>query len=442
MDNNNTFMLRSFLFCLVVLINFNVGFAQVPLNEVTEEPSTSVGRFSNKMPPKVLLGLAQIPQLADVDTADWTYVREHLDGIWANAANTGVDNAVSISKSVNTENYFFIGSIQEVNYGNGLLESLKYTLNTGLYNGMSEKAKKPKAVFVNDYITKDGNDSLRYYGEGYLQAAIDWTRKNYFDGENPFNNGLYITVRTGQFNKKVYNKTYNPATTGPLVGRAFSTMKEACESGGGVVWERAPQDFMAPGEEDNQLTYIQAFNRAHELGGEFIWLMPRGNVGTPEDHTNNLVKAYQWFEENEIFPDKIVVIGYSRAAADGEIDYLAMLPMINPTNPDLPALGSFTGTMYWCIKQRENYLAVGVDSRKTIEPELCVYPNPATTIINIEGLEANSVVEIYSINGSLLLKREMSGNKVELDISAFTKGIYLLRGQTKDRYFVHKIVIE
>jgi hypothetical protein len=33
-----------------------------------------------------------------------------------------------------------------------------------------------------------------------------------------------------------------------------------------------------------------------------------------------------------------------------------MLPMANKSEPSLPAPGSFTGAMYWAIKQREKAL--------------------------------------------------------------------------------------
>jgi hypothetical protein len=71
-----------------------------------------------------------------------------------------------------------------------------------------------------------------------------------------------------------------------------------------------------------------------------------------------------------------------------------------------------------------------------------MYPNPAITWLNVEGLEHNSVVEIYSVNGSLLLKRTVSGHKVELDVSAFNKGFYLLKGQSESGYFLRKVNIQ
>jgi hypothetical protein len=41
----------------------------------------------------------------------------------------------------------------------------------------------------------------------------------------------------------------------------------------------------------------------------------------------------------------------------GEIEYLDMLPMVNESDPSLPVSGSFTGALYWAIKQREKALA-------------------------------------------------------------------------------------
>ncbi|MGE0076220.1 MAG: MBG domain-containing protein [Bacteroidales bacterium] len=58
-----------------------------------------------------------------------------------------------------------------------------------------------------------------------------------------------------------------------------------------------------------------------------------------------------------------------------------------------------------------------------------VYPNPASDLINVhlpDGLE-NVTVELLSINGVKLSVIETSGNVTPINVSALTKGIYILR---------------
>ena len=333
---------------LVCLCNFT--FAQVKLSDITEQPSSDVGRFSNAIPPKVLMGLAHVPHLADVDPNDWTYVREHLEGVWMNLALTGSDRAKKILTSLKTRDYYFIAGVSAVNYDSkGTL--LNVTLGIGgVYNTFKDMAIEPRLVMVNDYVSKNGGDESRYYGPGYVDAAKKYVLSVL--GNNPFGNRFYITTRAGHFSSSVYDKTYDPQKTGPLKGRAFSTMQDVSGEGG-FAYERAAIDILSP---ENKKAYIQSFNRSRELGAELLWLCPRGQTGQAKAATDGLVNAYKWFAENKIFPDKIVITAYSRTAKAGGIPYLSMTPMINPKDPDLIADGSFTGALYWCIKQREKAL--------------------------------------------------------------------------------------
>ncbi len=101
------------------------------------------------------------------------------------------------------------------------------------------------------------------------------------------------------------------------------------------------------------------------------------------------------------------------------------------------------------IKEYENYVpfnystwfVTGLNTNAQ-KNKVKMYPNPAIKWLNVEGLEHNSVVEIYSINGSLLLKKTVSGHKVELDVSAFNKGFYLLKGQSESGYFLRKVNVQ
>ncbi|MBE0648471.1 MAG: T9SS type A sorting domain-containing protein [Bacteroidales bacterium] len=71
---------------------------------------------------------------------------------------------------------------------------------------------------------------------------------------------------------------------------------------------------------------------------------------------------------------------------------------------------------------------MGVADPETVQPEISIYPNPTTDIINIETGEDDSYqIGIYDLAGKRLLQRDERGNKFQLDIKELPKGIYMLR---------------
>jgi len=73
-----------------------------------------------------------------------------------------------------------------------------------------------------------------------------------------------------------------------------------------------------------------------------------------------------------------------------------------------------------------------------------VYPNPTTDIITIESSlnSKNATVYIYNIQGQLLLQQPVENYKMEIDISGFCKGVYLVRALGEDVNVVKKIMKE
>ncbi len=56
--------------------------------------------------------------------------------------------------------------------------------------------------------------------------------------------------------------------------------------------------------------------------------------------------------------------------------------------------------------------------------QLQIYPNPASDVLNIQGLEEGTLVEIYGAAGSLLKKVQLSGGTV--NVSDLAKGVYFV----------------
>lgn len=65
-----------------------------------------------------------------------------------------------------------------------------------------------------------------------------------------------------------------------------------------------------------------------------------------------------------------------------------------------------------------------------------IYPNPASNYLNIQGPDDGlATYSIYTVNGSLILRTQ---NR-KIDISKYTKGIYVLKIETGNHNFTHRI---
>jgi hypothetical protein len=85
------------------------------------------------------------------------------------------------------------------------------------------------------------------------------------------------------------------------------------------------------------------------------------------------------------------------------------------------------------------------DQPESSTPFKC-YPNPTTNKIWIEtnsNLQGETAICIFSINGALL-KQEIFQNQnlIEMDVSAFVKGIYVLKIQTEREIVSQKLVVQ
>ena len=70
-----------------------------------------------------------------------------------------------------------------------------------------------------------------------------------------------------------------------------------------------------------------------------------------------------------------------------------------------------------------------------------LYPNPVSDILRVKSSFGNiSDINIYGINGKLYRKYNINHGSVELDLSAFESGVYVIKIQTASELFVRKII--
>jgi hypothetical protein len=62
------------------------------------------------------------------------------------------------------------------------------------------------------------------------------------------------------------------------------------------------------------------------------------------------------------------------------------------------------------------------------QDEIFIWPNPTNSYININlsGQNCNNEISVLDIKGSLVFKKTVSSNNIQLDISNFKQGLYFV----------------
>lgn len=75
------------------------------------------------------------------------------------------------------------------------------------------------------------------------------------------------------------------------------------------------------------------------------------------------------------------------------------------------------------------------------EGDFTLYPNPVKEILKIETNNSDMhCIEITSLNGQLIYKREMEGPTLQLDLSSFQKGVYIITVKSRNIIRTDKII--
>jgi len=77
----------------------------------------------------------------------------------------------------------------------------------------------------------------------------------------------------------------------------------------------------------------------------------------------------------------------------------------------------------------------------SIRENVFVYPNPATEKLTIESFQ-KSTIDIFNIQGQIILRQQLQQDKTDIDISGLAKGVYILRLYGNDKTAVSRILKE
>lgn len=89
--------------------------------------------------------------------------------------------------------------------------------------------------------------------------------------------------------------------------------------------------------------------------------------------------------------------------------------------------------------------SLGVESVESLDSNLTVFPNPASTNLNVKlnSFDGNTSFEVYNAIGQLIIPtKKIDSNKLELNVTSLTKGVYFLKVNNNDKISTVKFTVE
>ena len=155
--------------------------------------------------------------------------------------------------------------------------------------------------------------------------------------------------------------------------------------------------------------------------------------------TNSPDNTYTWIKDGVTLSNETLqTFNISETALDDTGAYHAEID-----NSVVTGLVLSTGTTNLTVSEVLGLIDMGL-----LEP-INVYPNPAKNRIIIspdKSLSPQAELKFYKLDGKLIevksLKYSLDISKIEIDISSFSKGIYLMILKDADKLFYHKLIKE
>jgi len=88
---------------------------------------------------------------------------------------------------------------------------------------------------------------------------------------------------------------------------------------------------------------------------------------------------------------------------------------------------------------------LGVEEAVTLDNYLRVYPNPASTVLNVKltSFNENVNLEVYNVLGQIVIPlQKMNNDSFELNVSSLNKGVYFLKVNNENKMSTVKFAIE
>jgi hypothetical protein len=166
-----------------------------------------------------------------------------------------------------------------------------------------------------------------------------------------------------------------------------------------------------------------------------------GNSWTVEIYQDNMTcVCYDVFSEILVGFDGEGIAMYTSGSGFEMINgNLSNLHINNiQVNPTMSAPAIFVSTDEGAYFSYDYY--VGIDEDFSGKSSVCIAPNPAEDFLTISSMEKMKSFELFDCEGKLLYENGAIGKYVEIDVSSFDPGVYIIVVHTSDKNTTLKFV--
>jgi len=158
--------------------------------------------------------------------------------------------------------------------------------------------------------------------------------------------------------------------------------------------------------------------------------------GSPWDWWDNATYDQMFMAVNPILPD-----GSNTPSGFGAANSILGNPNMSATNGNL-----YLDTIQGYLNPRM-YLTLGLGTALSINELIAktteIYPNPAKNVLNIVSYTVGiEKINIYNVNGQLVLNTDVNNNQKTINISSLESGIYIVDILSENSSVKRKLIIE
>jgi GH35 family endo-1,4-beta-xylanase len=319
--------------------------------------------------------------------------------------------------------YDFGGNLTEAEQAEDLIKVLTIAFSHPSVNGMiswvlkdseNESGWRPSSGYFNwDYTPKLAADTLLYYTQKL------WATN--FDSQVSSTSPLDFNAYYGDYEIEVAFGDTVKVFTVPCLKENEDSVFTLYETNAKL---KGPQLLSATWEADNlvKLEFDKPINSSSLVRSHFKFFSSNG-IGLDD-------------VEADPYNEKAILLQLDRNVNRDSYHTVSYFP------GSLKASDGSVADAFGPEKIGNQDTQVGITLEKDLDNELKVFPNPATTVLNIKYTEAPYKVAVYNSIGVLVYSQESSEPLVNININSFTKGLYLVRiTDTDNNLLTRKIIV-
>lgn len=106
----------------------------------------------------------------------------------------------------------------------------------------------------------------------------------------------------------------------------------------------------------------------------------------------------------------------------------------------------YKGTNMYRLAQEDNNGYVSYSTIRMLEFDdalgVMIYPNPTNRLLTIAGLQGNETIRMFDATGRLLISNKVGTSEVQIDVSKYINGVYLLQIESKDGSMQYEKIVK